>query len=485
MERWYHQRMRGPYLLHRTGNVKEERETTMAKARYLLGLYGGKAARVGLKLLKRQGSYMPGKISDRLDPNYLENLPKPKRILAVTGTNGKTTTSNMILDVLSGLEPAVVNNSLGSNTKYGILAALSENVDLAGRKRSDLAVLEVDERWTPVVFQSVLPDILIITNLYQDSYKRNAHTDFIRDTIQQGLPKGTKLVQNADCLISSQIGEDHERVFFSIAPQPGEKEIRDSRLKDIRYCPKCGTELVWDFVRYHHLGRAHCPSCGFSNQQAKYTVTKVDGKTRKIHVAEQGREVLLPLILGTTEAVYNQLAAYAGLREFGLSEETITAAMAKIKVVSSRFDKVTVGDTTVYTISAKGFNPIANSRVFDSIRKHPRPKTVIYANDDEPGGRYRENLSWLYDTDFQYLAGEDVTRFIINSWRAGDVVVRALMAGVPEEKIRSLDNYRRVAELVDLEEPGDVFILHDIGESNIKEAKYIRDRIVKRLEEVK
>lgn len=457
----------------------------MAKARYLLGLYGGKAARLGLRLLRRQGSYLPGMVSDKLDPGFLENLPKPDRILAVTGTNGKTTTSNMMLDILSDLETNVVNNSMGSNTKYGILAALSQNVDLAGRKRSDLAILEVDERWTPFVFPSVKPDILIITNLYQDSYKRNAHTDFIRDTIERGLPAGTKLVQNADCLISSQIGRDHERVFFSIAPLEGEKESRDSRLKDIRYCPECGTELTWDFVRYHHLGRAHCPRCGFTNQKAKYTVTKVDAAARTVHVDEAGREVVLPMILGTTEAVYNQLAAFAGLREFGLAAETIVSAMAKIRVVASRFDKVRVGDTSIYTISAKGFNPIANSRVFDSIRKHPRPKTVIYANDDEPGGRYRENLSWLYDTDFQYLAGEDVTRLIVNSWRSGDVVVRALMAGVPEEKIRALDDYRRVAELVDLDAPGDVFILHDIGENSINEAKYIRDRIAKRLEESK
>ncbi len=455
----------------------------MAKPRYLLGLYGGKAARLGLRLLRRQGSYLPGMISDRLDPGFLENLPKPERILAVTGTNGKTTTSNMMLDILSAQEPHIVNNSMGSNTKYGILTALSQNVDLLGHKRSDLAILEVDERWTPFVFPQVEPDLLIITNLYQDSYKRNAHTDFIRDTIERGLPRGTRLVQNADCLISSQIGKGHERVFFSIAPLAGEQETRDSRLKDIRYCPDCGTELKWDFVRYHHLGRAHCPACGFTNPKAKYVVTAVDRAARRVHVEEDGQTVELPLILGTTEAVYNQLAAFAGLRESGLQPEAIAEAMAGIKVVSSRFDKVQVGDTAVYTISAKGFNPIANSRVFDSIRKHPGPKTVIYANDDEPGGRYKENMSWLYDTDFQYLAGDDVTRLIINSWRASDVVVRALMAGVSEAKLRALNDYRRAADLVSLEEPGDVFILHDIGENSIHEARYIRDRIVKRLEE--
>ncbi len=454
----------------------------MSKLRYLMGLYGGKSARMALKLLKRQGNYMPGIISDKLDPKFLEHLPKPRRILAVTGTNGKTTTSNMILDILAKTEPEVVNNSMGSNTKYGILTALSMNVDFTGRKKSDVAVLEVDERWTPKVFSSARPDVLIITNLYQDSYKRNAHTDFIRDTIERGLPGATRLVQNADCLISSQIGKENDRVFYSIAPLDGEEETRDSRLKDIRYCPECSTELVWDFVRHHHLGKAHCPACGFTNQKAKYILTRADRKEEKLYVEEDGREIVLPMILGTTEAFYNQLAAYAGLREFGLSSETIIKGMAEIEIVSSRFQKIQIGETAIYSISAKGFNPIANSRVFDSIRKHPGKKTVIYANDDEPGGRYKENLSWLYDTDFQYLAGDDVSRLIINSWRAGDVVIRALMAGVPEEKIRALDDYRKAADLVDLEEPGDIFLLHDIGESNINEGKYISYRLIDRLE---
>lgn len=453
----------------------------MSKARYLLGLYGGKAVRFALKVLRRQGSYMPGKISYRLDPAYLEHLPKPERIIAVTGTNGKTTTSNMLLDILSHRNPAIVNNSAGSNTKFGILTALAGNISLAGKKKSELAVLEIDERWSPIIFKALTPEILVITNIYQDSYKRNAHTDFIRDTIDRGVPAGTKLIVNADDLISSQVGRHRERVGYSIAPLAGEAEQRDSRLKDIRYCPDCGAELVWDFVRYHHLGRAHCPDCGFTNPEAKYVVTAVDQANKVIHLDEAGTRVTLPLILDTTEAVYNQLAAYSALREFGLPSAQIQADMEQIKVVGTRFNKTTAGNRTIYLITAKGLNPIANSRAFDIVRKHPGRKTVIYMNDDDPGLRFKENLSWLYDTDFQYLVTEDLDRFIINSWKSGDVVIRALLAGIPEHKIRALNDFRQVPDLIPPAEEGDIFILHDIGEINLKMAHSIKDEIVKRI----
>lgn len=457
----------------------------MSKLRYPIGLYGGKAAQLGLRLLRRQGTYLPGVVSGRLDPQFLKHLPKPRRIIAVTGTNGKTTTSNMLLDVLRTEFPLVINNNVGSNTLSGILTTLAENITMTGRKRSDVAILEVDERWTPKIFPQVIPEILVITNLFQDSYKRNAHTDFIRDTIEAGIPAATKLILNADDLISSAIGAGNDRVFFSIAPMPGEIQRRDSRLKDIRFCPQCNTALVWDFVRYHHLGKAHCPACGFTNPPAKYILVRADETARTVHLTVAGEPVVLPMILHTTEALYNQLAAYAALREFGLTDDTIATAMGELAVVSTRYSHARAGGKSIILFCAKRLNPIANSRVFDAISRHPGPKTVIIANDDHEPTRFDENLAWFYDTDFEYLATPELNQLIINSWRGNDLVVRALMAGIPEEKITVLNDPLKVPDQVDLSRPGDIFILHGIHVPSLREAEAMRDELVRRLEEVK
>ena len=258
----------------------------MASLRYIAGLYAGKAATTGLKILRRQGTYLPGVVSKTLDPRFLSNVPKPKRIIAITGTNGKTTTSNLILDILRKTGENPVNNALGSNTIYGLLAAFTMNLDALGRKKSDLAVLEVDERYTPIIFKDAPPEILAVTNIYQDSYKRNAHTDFIKTIISRGVPKRTKLVLNGDDLIASTIGPDNPRVLFGIDRLPGEAEQKDSRLKDLVYCPVCDEKLVWDFVRYHHMGRAHCNACGFSNGEIKYRVVDSDFKEMQFTLVE-------------------------------------------------------------------------------------------------------------------------------------------------------------------------------------------------------
>ena len=454
----------------------------MSKLRYRLGLYGGKAARLGLKLLKRQGTYLPGVISAKLDPNYLKNIPKPNRMIAITGTNGKTTTSNLILDILSAKDPNIANNNFGSNTGAGIITTMTDNLTLAGKKKSELATLELDERWLPKVFRQVHPELLIVTNLYQDSYKRNAHTDFIKDVINGGLPQSTKLILNGDDLISAQIGEANERVFFSIAPLEGEVERRDSRLKDIRYCPKCHTELEWDFVRYHHIGQAHCPACGFKNPEAKYIVRTVDYEQKKLFVEEAGQLLELPLILGTTEAIYNQLAAYSALREFGLSHQELKEAMANLGIVSSRYTATKASNRNIYLSVAKRYNPIANSRAFDMVKKHPGDKILIMGNDDNDPSRYHENIAWFYDADFEYLKDPSIKQVVFHSWRFNDLMVRALMAGVPEEKIHALDDYKQVASLIDLKGTGDIFILHDIQDASRFQAEFIRDELVNRLE---
>ena len=59
------------------------------------------------------------------------------------------------------------------------------------------------------------------------------------------------------------------------------------------------------------------------------------------------------------------------------------------------------------------------------------------------------------------------------------------MAGVPEEKIHALDDYKKVASLINLEEDGDIFILHDIQDASRLQAEFIRDELVKRLEAAK
>ena len=145
----------------------------------MLAMLAGKLALLMLKLLKRTASYTPGYIALKIFPDFLGSLQMPKTVICVTGTNGKTTTSNLLADVLRDCGYTVTNNSAGSNVQAGVATALLEDSNLFGKPKNEIAVLEVDERSSIKVYSYISPDFLICNNIMRDSLKRNAHTDFI------------------------------------------------------------------------------------------------------------------------------------------------------------------------------------------------------------------------------------------------------------------------------------------------------------------
>ena len=85
-------------------------------------------ARWGLRsVLKRQGGVLPGRIAMKIDPELLSDLASlVDRSVVITGTNGKTTTSNLIADAVAASGATVVCNRAGNNMEPGVVGALLE-----------------------------------------------------------------------------------------------------------------------------------------------------------------------------------------------------------------------------------------------------------------------------------------------------------------------------------------------------------------------
>ena len=111
-----------------------------------------------------------------------------------------------------------------------------------------MAVLEIDERSTIKIFPYVKPNYLVCTNLFRDSIRRNAHPEFISSVINKTLPKETKLILNADDLISSSLGQDNERLYFVIDKLETDLTQSINIINDMRVCPKCNTKLEYNYV---------------------------------------------------------------------------------------------------------------------------------------------------------------------------------------------------------------------------------------------
>ncbi len=131
----------------------------------------------------------------------------------------------------------------------GIASTLFKDATiLGGRARRDHAVLELDERCAKQVFSHITPELIVVTNLYRDTFTRNAHVGYVADILSKSLPAASKLVLNADDLISGRLAPQCERrVYFSLDELPGDTRAPEGIVNDLNACPVCGGRLVYDY----------------------------------------------------------------------------------------------------------------------------------------------------------------------------------------------------------------------------------------------
>ena len=456
-------------------------ETFMKKGiRFYLALWVAKATAAVLRLMHRNATHLPGVVAMKLCPDFLGRVDKPKTIICVTGTNGKTTVCNLIDDLLAdhGKEP--LNNRFGGNVRGGIVATFLNACSMSGRIRQDVAVLEIDERSAMHIFKYLKPDYLLVTNLFRDSFKRNAHSEFISDILNKAIPETTKLIVNADDLISSHLAPTNERLAFGIAHREDDWETPQNIVCDIVTCPHCGEALVYDFVRYNHIGRAHCPVCPYGSLVPSYEITAVNGTTRTLTMQTPDGEERYRMLGDNITDWYNTLAAVTLLRELGFTATQIETSLQKQQIVRSRFDQIEEHGKTITMLLAKGQNPIACSRAFDFIRRSDGNKAVILLIEDFFDAKHStENIAWLYDADFEFLRDDSIKQIIVAGVRAADFRVRLLLAGIPDERIVTMREEDATAAAVALEDVDNTFVLFDVY--TVQFAETVRDLLKARL----
>ncbi len=450
--------------------------------RFYFAFYLAKISIVVLKIIKRDATQFPGKLAITLCPNFLEQIGKPKTIIAVTGTNGKTTVCNMIEDCLRQNGYDFIDNQLGSNTNSGIASTFIKGAKLSGNQKKELAVFEIDERSSIRVYPYVKPTYLICTNLFRDSLMRNAHTEFISNMLTTNIPKETKLILNGDDLIVSNIAPENDRIYFGINRIETDTDTCENITRDIIVCPKCDSKLEYDFVRYNHIGRAHCSKCDFASPSIDYEVTKLDLDNKTMTIQHQDQEEIYDLINNNIINIYNMLATITLLKELGLSKEQINPILKKQKIVDTRYSKENIKNIEVITQLAKGMNPIACSRAFDYVRKESGNKAVFVLLDDlHEAVNGSENIAWHYDTDYEFLKDDSIKQILTAGARYLDTKVRLQMADVDMKKVVCKREETSLVEELKLEGIDKIFILHDLYAMDLKNE--IKESVKRKIEE--
>ncbi len=433
----------------------------MGRIRYFIALWASKMVYMLLRLLKRNATMYPGYIALKICPDYLARTKKSPNVLCVTGTNGKTTTTNMVADILAQSGMKVVSNRYGSNINTGVATALTHSVNVFGKPKIDALVLEVDERFSRLILPFIKPDYLVVTNLFRDSIKRNAHPEYIFSILDTYVPETTKLILNADCLQSSQLLKKNKRVYFGIDKLDTDVTECVNLINDFSICPVCDEKLEFNYLRYHHIGNAYCPKCGFKSFDADYRLTNIDYDNKTITIKHGETEDVYPMVNRALYNIYNELAAVSLMSEFGVDLEKVKDYMRKISVTQTRYKEDKAGKTEIIRTMAKGQNSVSCSRTLDFVGHETGARTVFIMIDDLFERRdSSEFVGWIYDADFEFLNTPDIKQIVLAGPRCFDYKLRLLIAGVPAERILCEEDEFKAVDIMD-KDIDKLYLLHD------------------------
>ena len=376
----------------------------------------------------RQGVTWAGKIALKISPHILEELSGQVRekIFVVCGTNGKTTTNNMLCAALEAEGKKVVCNHTGSNMLNGVVAAFVLASGLNGKLDADYACIEVDEASTRHVFPEIKPDYMVMTNLFRDQLDRYGEIDITMNILEEMIRKVPKMkvIVNGDDALSAYLAMDSGNPYVTYGISRPVMKNETNEIREGRFCKRCGEKLSYSFYHYSQLGDYKCPKCGFARPDLDYDATdvKVDDQ---ISFCIEGKHIVANY--KGFYNVYNILAAYAGVRTAGFSGEHFGDMLKKFNPENGRMEQFRIKGTGVTLNLAK--NPAGFNQNISAVMQDKNPKDIIIAiNDNAQDGT---DISWLWDVDFDRLKDESIKSITVSGIRCQDMRLRMKYVDIP------------------------------------------------------
>ena len=428
-----------------------------------------RAAQLASRTLRRGGgTTVPGVVARRVDPKVLAKLSRKLRrgSAAVTGTNGKTTTTRMVSEILQIAGVHAVNNSTGANLITGVTAALISDSSLFGKPSSEMGLFEVDEASVPKVAAEAELSLLAVLNLFRDQLDRYGELAYTAKVISSSFPdlppRGTVVLNADDPLVASLGRAANKSVFFGVDEPSLDTGILQ-HIADSKDCPICGAALSYDAVYFGHIGIYQCLNCSFERPEPAYRATRVrmDGpKGTSFLLITPAGGVGVRIGLPGLYNVYNAAAAAAVAGEMGVRPPEIARGLKAFGGAFGRVERVRAGDKEVFLLLIK--NPVGFNEILRTFVASPAGEAgatnaehvLIAINDNDADGR---DVSWLWDVDFEMLTNARAsltTGFHVSGIRAQDMAVRLKYAELPVRSVRA-DRKEALLKALDATPPGE------------------------------
>ena len=410
--------------------------------RLMLSVIGAKLAGGAIRRIGRGGgTAAPGLVAERIDPGLLTKLSAQltQGAMIVAGTNGKTTTTRMIADIVQANGWKTVHNRSGSNLVRGVVAAFVDHSSATGRIGADVGVIEGDEAALPELVKRIQPRVILLNNLFRDQLDRYGELDTITKSwrkVLEKLPESTTIIVNADDPTLVALTDDiaARRVCIGLNEQNHRLESLP-HAADAAVCRVCGADLKYRALYLSHLGEWYCTSCGRERPALDMYAGEINlNGDVNLEVTFTDADGPHPVSVGVPGLynAYNALAAAALAREFGIGWDVIAQTLADFQSAFGRIERFSHKgrDFTMALVkNPTGFNEVLRMLTANTgTLEHP---TMISINDLDADGR---DVSWLWDVDFELLA-EGSGNLYTTGLRGDDMANRLKYADVPEGRI--------------------------------------------------
>lgn len=440
-------------------------------SRNTLTLALGHGARAASRLRGSGGSAFPGLVMEKADPHFMARAlaPLPYGVVLVSGTNGKTTTTRMVVELLRGQGLKVFTNPTGSNFTRGVVAALLGAMPLNGRLDADVAVLELDEAHATHFVRTVKPRAALLLNVMRDQLDRFGEIDYTASLLHKVARATTgTVVLNADDprLAAPSFRADLRADVrgFAVSPQLRSVFLSDDELHDsLDGCTlgqpkkdaeaKPATEAPLDSVKEPGQGEpdtADSPAKPAEKPaqplEIVATLEEMMGRHAVIDLAGHRHEV--DFAIPGAHNILNATAAMGLVKELlgeRTDEQALAASAAKVTAAFGRGELLSIDGQEVELGLVKnpaGFRMSLLSAA--AVRSQQPPLIMIAINDQYADGR---DMSWLWDVDFTPLKQAGVS--IVTGVRATDMALRLSYDDVAVGKVEA-NLSQALAQLVKL-----------------------------------
>lgn len=382
------------------------------------------------KLNRGSGVTLPGYVARLIDPDILKELSGQVRekIIVTMGTNGKTTTNAILYQALAAENQKVIINRTGANMLNGIISAFVLSTDRHGLLDADYACIEVDEIASVGVLPKLKPDCALLTNISRDQLDRFGEVDITYNKLLNAVTSvpDTILIINCDDILSYSLAEKSQNPFvtYGISEQIFD-DISRSEIRESIFCRNCGKKLCYDFFHYGQLGIYHCPNCGWERPVPDYTAGNIQFHEEVYSFDMDGLSI--DSTARTPYNIYNTLSAYTALKTLGAGYRNFKSMIEAFDYGNNRESIFTIKGARVQLHLAK--NPIGFQQKVSLVLKDEKPKDIIIQiNDTYQDG---EDISWLWDVDFQYLADSHAQSIITAGTRRHDMGLRLKYEDIP------------------------------------------------------